>query len=117
MSINDYASEIESVIRSNPIILSYSLNIDKKTEDLAYISGKIDLRDGSILDFKEFAEQTQGGFVKLKYGYNYRIGPKVLFRYDNARIQEPSLSRPTPITNILRTANSSVPRKSTFLKY
>ena len=84
MSINEYISHLESVIHSAAIVASYALNLDRRTEDFAFISGRIDFRDGSILDFKEFLESTLSGIIKLKYGYNYRTASGILFRYDNA---------------------------------
>lgn len=84
MNINDYIAQIESIINSFSIVTSYNLNIDRKTEETVFISGRIDFRDGSMLDFKEFIEMTEIGIEKYKYGYNYRIGPEFLFRYDNA---------------------------------
>lgn len=84
MNINDYISKIKAVIHSFAIISSYNLNIDRKTEDIAFISGKIDFTDGSAVDFKEFIEKSDAGIEKYKYGYNYRKGDEVLFRYDNA---------------------------------
>ena len=84
MNINDYIANIESLINASPIITGYNLNIDKKTGDIAFISGRIDFIDGSSADFKEFVEDTGAGVEKYKYGYNYRTGPNVFFRYDNA---------------------------------
>ena len=84
MNINDYISKLKVVIHSFAIVSSYNLNIDRKTEDAAYISGKIDFTDGSAVDFKEFIEKNDAGIEKYKYGYNYRKGDEVLFRYDNA---------------------------------
>lgn len=84
MNINEYISEIESIIHSSSIVASYILNIDRKAEDIVFISGRIDFRDGSIMDFKEFVESTNIGINKLKYGYNYRMGSEIMFRYDNA---------------------------------
>lgn len=66
------------------IVTSYVLNVDRKTTDIAFISGRIDFRDESILDFKEFVEAAEHGVIKLKYGYNYRTEAGMLFRYDNA---------------------------------
>ena len=66
MSINDYIVQLESIIHSFSIVKSYNLNIDRKTEDIAFISGSIDFRDGSILDFKEFIESTETGVEKYK---------------------------------------------------
>ena len=84
MSINDYITQLESVIHSSSIVTSYNLNIDRKTDEVAFISGNIDFRDGSIFDFKEFIESTEIAIEKYKYGYNYRLGSEILFRYDNA---------------------------------
>jgi len=76
LNINDYVSQFENVINSYLIVSSYNLNIDKKSEEIVYISGRIDFRNGSILDFKEF--------VEYKYSYNYRKMKDLIFRYDNA---------------------------------
>ncbi len=84
MNINAYLAKLESLIQDCIVVASYSLKIDRKSEELAFISGKLDFRDGSVLDFKEFMEERATGLVKLKYGYNYRSGGEVLFRYDNA---------------------------------
>ena len=84
MNITDYTAHIESLIDSFPIITSSTVNIDRKSEDIAFISGQIDFVDGSVMDFKEFIENTETGLEKYKYGYNYRIESEVIFRYDNA---------------------------------
>lgn len=84
MSINDYVMEIESLIRSCSVVSSYTLNLDIKSGEIVFISGRLYFRDATILDFKEFVEETESGLEKFKYGYNYRKGSKVLFRYDNA---------------------------------
>lgn len=84
MNINDYITQIETIVHSFSLIASYNLNVDRKTEEIVFISGSIDFRDDSILDFKEFIESTDKGIEKYKYGYNYRIGSDILFRYDNA---------------------------------
>ena len=84
MNINDYISELESIINSSPIVASYNLSIDRRTSDLVFISGRIDFRDGAALDFKEFIEGSDDNIEKFKYAYNYRKGADNLFRYDNA---------------------------------
>jgi hypothetical protein len=84
LNINDYIADAEYLMHSSVIIGAYHLNIDRKTEHVVFISGKVRLRDGSVLDFKEFIEETETGIEKHKYGYNYRRGSDVLFRYDNA---------------------------------
>ncbi len=84
MSISDYIAQLESIINSSEIVSSYNLNIDRKTSDIAFISGTIDFRDGTILDFKEFIEGADENIEKYKYAYNYRKSSDCIFRYDNA---------------------------------
>jgi hypothetical protein len=84
LNINEYIIQVESLINSFSIVSAYNLTIDRKTEDIAFISGNIEFRDGSILDFKEFCENTEHGVEKYKYAYNYRLSSDILFRYDNA---------------------------------
>lgn len=84
LNINKYLSQLEATINSFPIIASYNLNIDRKTDEIVFLTGKIDFKDSSTLDFKEFIESTEKGIEKYKYAYNYRKGSHHLFRYDNA---------------------------------
>ncbi len=79
-----YLLTIEHLIRSCIVISGYRLNIERRTRDIAFIHGQIDFIDTSLLDFKEFVEKSESGIEKYKCGYNYRRGPVVLFRYDNA---------------------------------
>jgi len=106
LNINSYIAEIESIIHSFSIVANYNLNIDRKTEDIAFLSGKIFFRDGSVLDFKKFLESTETGFNKYKYGYNYRIDSLVLFRYDNA--SDPKARRLTSFPHHKHTKNGAI---------
>lgn len=82
--MNEYLAKIEETVRFCFLVAAYQLNIDRKTQDMAFISGQIDFVDSSTLDFKEFVEKTDEEIEKYKYGYNYRKDSSVLFRYDNA---------------------------------
>ncbi len=84
MSINEYISKLEGIINSSSVIASHNLHIDRKSAEIVFISGKIEFRNNSILDFKEFIEGTEKGVEKYKYAYNYRKELYILFRYDNA---------------------------------
>ena len=84
MNISDYIAKLESVINSSVVVYSYNLTIDRKTADIAFISGRIDFREGTTLDFKEFIEDSEGNIEKYKYAYNYRRASVNIFRYDNA---------------------------------
>lgn len=82
--MNDYLSKIENIVKNCFLMAAYQLKIDRKTQDMAFISGHIDFVDGSRLDFKEFVEIIDEKIEKYKYGYNYRKDDQVFFRYDNA---------------------------------
>ncbi len=84
MNIDNYIVRLETIITSSPIVYSYNINIDRTTGDIAFISGSIELRDGTSLDFKEFIETQEHGIEKYKYAYNYRSHSNVIFRYDNS---------------------------------
>lgn len=84
MSIDNYVAQLESVINASPFVSSYNVTIDRKTNDIAFVSGTIELRDGTTLDFKEFIENKESGIEKYMYAYNYRSHSTVIFRYDNS---------------------------------
>jgi len=84
LNINDYIIQLESLINTSSAVSACNLTIDRKTEDIAFISGNIEFRDGSALDFKEFCESARHGIERYKYSYNYRLASDILFRYDNA---------------------------------
>jgi hypothetical protein len=79
-----YLLELETVINSFPFIAAYNLNIDRKTDDIAFISGRIEFKNGSILDFKKFIESINDKIEKYKYAYNFRTSSYHIFRHDNA---------------------------------
>ncbi len=82
--MNEYITRLEMRIQSCFLMAAYQLNIDRKTQDLAFVAGQLDFIDGSTLDFKEFVEKEDDEIEKYKYGYNYRKDSDLLFRYDNA---------------------------------
>jgi hypothetical protein len=84
LSISDYIAGLESAINSSAIVSSYNLTIDRKTSDIAFVSGRVDFRDGTVLHFKEFVEGAEDAVAKYKYAYNYCEGSNCIFRYDNA---------------------------------
>ena len=61
MSIDDYVAQFASIVDACSIVARYRLQVDRKTKEIAFISGRIDFRDGSILDVKEFIERTEKG--------------------------------------------------------
>ncbi len=84
MSIDSYIGDLETAISSHSFVSSYTLTIDRKTRDIAYLSGMIEFRNGTALDFKEFIESKGPLVEKYLYGYNHRLAGAVIFRYDNS---------------------------------
>lgn len=84
MNIDSYIADLERRIVQSLLISSYTITIDRKTPDIAFISGIMDLRNGITVDFKEYIEDTGGTIQKFMYGYNVRQDADVLFRYDNS---------------------------------
>jgi len=84
LNIDDYILQLESGLHKTSIIASYNLAVDRKTNEIVFLSGKIEFRDGSYLDFKEFVEATEFAIEKYKYASNYRKSAETFFRYDNA---------------------------------
>ncbi len=69
MSINNYLTGLENLIATHPLVSSYTLTVDRKTLDIAFISGRIEFRGGSVLDIKEYVESRDTGIEKYMYGY------------------------------------------------
>ena len=82
--LNKYIRHIEDSIQSSPLVRAYDIHIDRKTDDIAYIYGKIEFIDSSMLDFKEFVAEVGDSIEKYKYAYNYRNQANLIFRHDNA---------------------------------
>lgn len=83
MSLKDYFAALQAVVTTTPIIATTSLSYEERPPSAGLIKGTITFADGSQLDIKEFlvAEPT---LRVVKYGYHYRAGNRLIFRYDNA---------------------------------
>jgi hypothetical protein len=84
LKLNEYIRRFEDAIQTSPIVRSYEIHVDRKTDDIAYLSGMAEFSDGSMLDFKEFVAAARERIEKYKYAYNYRRQDQFVFRYDNA---------------------------------
>ena len=84
MSIDRYIGDLEAAISSHSFVSSYTLTIDRKTRDIAFLTGIIEFRNETALDFKEFIESKGPIVEKYLYGYNHRLAGDLIFRYDNS---------------------------------
>jgi len=56
VNIDSYVADLERRIVQSPLISSYTITIDRKTADIAFIFGIMELRNGVTIDFKEYIE-------------------------------------------------------------
>lgn len=83
MFIDDYVTTLRALIAATPFVTATSFSYEERPPSAGFIKSTIRFLDGSQLDLKEFFI-TQPTFHVIKYGYHYRIGDQLIFRYDNA---------------------------------
>lgn len=83
MFLKDYVASVQAAIAAAPFVTATSLAYEERPPSAGFIKGQIVFTDGSLLDFKEFLI-TQPTVQIIKYGYHYRKGSLLIFRYDNA---------------------------------
>jgi len=83
MPLKDHVATLEFLIAATPFVTATSLAYEERPPSAGLIKGSIVFVNGSQLDLKEFL-LTQPTLRVLKYGYHYRMGDHLIFRYDNA---------------------------------
>src|SRR2546427_8594708 len=83
MFLNDYVAALQRLLAATPFITATALSYEERPPSAGLIKGSLVFADGSQLDFKEFL-LTQPTLHVVKYGYHYRTGDRLVFRYDNA---------------------------------
>ena len=83
MSLKDYVAALQVLVAATPFVTATSLSYEERPPSAGLIKGSLVFTDGSQLDFKEFLI-TQPTLRVIKYGYHYRGGDRLIFRYDNA---------------------------------
>ena len=83
MSIKDYVAVLQALIAATPFVTATSLSYEERPPSAGLIKGTILFIDGSQSELKEFLVSQPVQQV-IKYGYHYRMGNRLIFRYDNA---------------------------------
>jgi hypothetical protein len=83
MSLKDYLTALQALLDATPFVTATSFSYEERPPSAGLIKGSVLFADGSQLDVKEFLI-TQPILSVLKYGYHYRMGTHLIFRYDNA---------------------------------
>lgn len=83
MSLKEHVAALEALIASTPFVTATSLSYEERPPSAGFVSGTIRFIDDSQLDLKQFII-LQPGVQVIKYGYHYRSGDRLIFRYDNA---------------------------------
>jgi len=84
MKSREYYSQIETIVKNNPIIIHFSLDFDEINSITGYLKGKLELIDGSILYFIEYFEIQENTANRLKYKYQWQSKKgNLICRWDN----------------------------------
>ncbi|HEV8713255.1 MAG TPA: DUF6516 family protein [Candidatus Binatia bacterium] len=83
MPLKDYLAALQALVATTPFVTATSFSYEERPPSAGLIKGSVLFADGSQLDVKEFLI-TQPTLRVLKYGYHYRMGTRLIFRYDNA---------------------------------
>ena len=98
MNTREYFSQIETIINDCPIITHFSTEFDEIDQFVGYLKGKLDLMDGSTLNFIEFIEIENEIVNRLKYKYHWQSeNGELIERWDNV----PQEDNPTPAPDLL----------------
>ena len=83
MLLRDYVANVQELVNTTPLVTATALSYEERPPSAGLIKGSLTFADGSQLDFKEFVV-IQPMLSVIKYGYHYRMGNRLIFRYDNA---------------------------------
>lgn len=76
-------SSLQALVAATPFVAATSFFYEERPPSAGLIKASVAFVDGSQLDIKEFL-LTQPAVLVIKYGYHYRKGSTLIFRYDNA---------------------------------
>ena len=81
--IENYFKRVKLLIQSSQIVASYEIEEDKRGLYEGLIKGKINLKDKSLLHFREFV-YVEIAIDRKMYSYQYMDDQNnLIFRYDN----------------------------------
>jgi hypothetical protein len=83
MPFTDYIATLQELLAATPFVTATALSYEERPPSAGLIKGWLVFADGSQLDFKEFL-LIRPTLQVIKYGYHYRAGQRLIFRYDNA---------------------------------
>lgn len=83
MLLRDYVANVQELVNTTPLVTATALSYEERPPSAGLIKGSLTFANGSQLDFKEFVV-IQPMLSVIKYGYHYRMGNRLIFRYDNA---------------------------------
>ncbi|RCV64506.1 hypothetical protein C5S53_08510 [Methanophagales archaeon] len=82
--IEDYFTEIESLLIASPIVLSFKTSKEKISEDRGWIKGSVIFTNGTQMHLFEYVKIDNSPCI-IKYAYHWqRKDGKLIKRWDNA---------------------------------
>ena len=86
MLIEEYFARIRNFLDSLPIVQSFEVETEARTDYIGFIKGIVYFQDGTILHIREFVD-VELSIDRGKYSYQYMDqDAQLIFRYDNAPI-------------------------------
>jgi hypothetical protein len=83
MLVSEYVAALQELVTATAFVTGTTFSYEERPPSAGLIKGGLTFADGSHLEFKEFVI-TQPTLSVVKYGYHYRRGDRLIFRYDNA---------------------------------
>lgn len=81
--IEDYFQLLDNLIKTSPVVQSFSLVPEKQGTYEGFIRGEIRMQDDSLLYWREYVV-VETGINRDMYSYQYMSTAKeLIFRYDN----------------------------------
>lgn len=82
--IEDYFTEIESMLIASPIVLRFKSSKEKISEDRGWIKGSVIFTNGTQMHLFEYVKIDDSACI-IKYKYHWQEkGGKLIKRWDNA---------------------------------
>ena len=82
MVIDEYFASIRQIIEHSPLVVSFNVTYDRRSEQTGFVSGALHFDDGSVLHFREYVV-IRDQPLRLTYAYHYQQSDRFIFRYDN----------------------------------
>ncbi len=85
MNPSEYVEAVKSRLLTDPLVTAFSIRRERVTAIDAHLRVRLDLVDGSLLEFSEYVQRSAGGHIDVvTYSYHWADEEgRLLLRWDN----------------------------------